>query len=158
MAPDQRRQGRVVAWRHGLLPARARQDLLDHEGVDVDHAVLNQVQREHADLVVLAAIAGHLTAPGEEHEVCGAVPLLDDVQPLVDLAAQRFRTQVSAQKYGFGRLAELGERLVGGVIARFVRRITLRPRNTSIPTSTHRLCDSVSRCPAYSELFGGLAG
>ena len=45
-----------------------------------------------------------------------------------------------------------------GVIARFVRRITLRARNTSIPTSTHRLCDSVSRCPAYSELFGGLAG
>ena len=45
-----------------------------------------------------------------------------------------------------------------GVIARFVRRITLRARNTSIPTSTHRLCDSVSRCPAYSELFGGLTG
>ena len=91
----------VVAWHHGLLPARARQDLLDHEGVDVDPAVLNQVQREHADLVVLAAIAGHLTAPGEEHEVCGAVPLLDDVQPLVDLVAQRFRTQVSAQKIWF---------------------------------------------------------
>ena len=115
MAPDQQSQGRVVAWRHGLLPARARQDLLDHEGVDVDHAVLHQVQRDHADLVVLAAIAGHLTAPGEEHEVCGAVPLLDDVQPLVDLAAQRFRTQVSAQKYCFDRLAELGERLVGRV-------------------------------------------
>ena len=32
----------------------------------------------------------------------------------------------------------------------------LRPRNTSIPTSMHRLCDSVSRCPAYPELFGGL--
>ena len=42
--------------------------------------------------------------------------------------------------------------------ARFVRRITLRARNTSIPASTHRLCDSVSRCPAYSELFGGLTG
>ena len=28
VAPDQRRQGRVVAWRHGLLPARTCQDLL----------------------------------------------------------------------------------------------------------------------------------
>ena len=28
VAPDQRRQGCVVAWRQGLLPARARQDLL----------------------------------------------------------------------------------------------------------------------------------
>ena len=96
--------------------AGAPRHLLDHEGVDVDHAVLHQVQRDHADLVVLAAIAGHLTVPGEEHEVCGAVTLLDDVQPLVDLAAQRFRTQVSAQKYGFDRLAELGERLVGRVL------------------------------------------
>ena len=43
-----------------------------------------------------------------------------------------------------------------GVNARFVRRITLRARNTSIPPSTHRLCDSVSRWPAYSELLGGL--
>ena len=45
-----------------------------------------------------------------------------------------------------------------GVIARFVRRITLRARNTSIPTSTHRLSDSVSRCPANTELFGGSSG
>ena len=45
-----------------------------------------------------------------------------------------------------------------GVIARFVRRITLRNRNTSMSTSTHRLGDSVSRCPAYCELFSGSSG
>ena len=42
-----------------------------------------------------------------------------------------------------------------GSIARFVCRITLRDRRTSVSTSTQRLCDSVSRCPANAELFCG---
>ena len=37
-----------------------------------------------------------------------------------------------------------------GVIGRFVRRITLRDRRTSVSTSPHRLCDPVSRCSANS--------
>ena len=45
-----------------------------------------------------------------------------------------------------------------GVVARFVRRITLRVRTGSVSTSTHGLGDSVSRCPTYSELFGSLTG
>ena len=45
-----------------------------------------------------------------------------------------------------------------GVVARFVRRITPRARTGSVSTSTHGLGDSVSRCPTYSELFGGLTG
>jgi hypothetical protein len=32
---------------------------------------LNQVQREHADLLVFPAVAGHLAAAGEEHEIRG---------------------------------------------------------------------------------------
>ena len=47
---------------------------------------------------------------------------------------------------------------VAGVVARFVRRITPRARTGSVSTSTHGLGDSVSRCPTYSELFGGLTG
>ena len=98
------------------LPVRLRQHLLEHERVDVDHAVLEQVQRQHADLVVLAAVAGQLAAAGEEHEVVGAVPLLDDVQPFVDLAAQPLAVQVAAQEDRLDRLAELRERLVGRVL------------------------------------------
>ena len=45
-----------------------------------------------------------------------------------------------------------------GVIARFVRRITLRDRRASVSTSTQRLCDSVSRCPANAKLFCGSSG
>jgi integrase len=43
------RQGGVVTRRQPSLPVLLRQHLLDHQRVDVDHAVLDQVQREHAD-------------------------------------------------------------------------------------------------------------
>ena len=35
------------------------QHLLDHQRIDVDHAVLEQVQCEHAGLMILAAVARH---------------------------------------------------------------------------------------------------
>ena len=63
---------------------RLCQYVLDHQRVDIDHAVLNQVQREQADLVVFVTVAGHLTTPGKEHEIRGAVPLFDDVQAFMD--------------------------------------------------------------------------
>jgi len=57
---------------------------LNHQCVDVDHAVLNQVQREHTDLVILSTVADHLAATGKEHEIGGAVPLLDHVLDIVE--------------------------------------------------------------------------
>ena len=67
---------------------------MNHQRVDVDHAILNQVQREHADLVVFPAVAGHLAATRKEHKIRGAVPLFDHVQAFVNFAAQLFRMQV----------------------------------------------------------------
>jgi hypothetical protein len=61
------------------------------------------VQREHADFMVLAVVAGQFAAAGEEDEVVGAVPLLNDVQALVDLAAQTLVVQEAAQENGFER-------------------------------------------------------
>ena len=49
----------------------------------------------------------------------------------------------------------LGQAKVIGIIARFVRRITLKDRRSTVSTSTHRLCDPVSRCPANAEMFCG---
>jgi len=46
------------------------------------------VQRQHADLVVLAPVAGELALAREEDEVVGRVPLLDDVEPFVDLVPE----------------------------------------------------------------------
>jgi hypothetical protein len=71
------------------LPSRLRlgQDLLKLERIDVHHAVLQQMEAQHRDLVILAAVAGKLAAAGKEDELVGAAPWLDDVQPLVNLAA-----------------------------------------------------------------------
>ena len=60
------------------------ENLLQHEGVDEDHAVLKQVQAQHAEFLVLATVAAEFAAPGEEHEVIGIVPVLDDIEPIVD--------------------------------------------------------------------------
>jgi class 3 adenylate cyclase len=48
-------------------PVRLRQNLLQHERVRVDHAVLQKVQREHAQLMILVPIARQLAAAGEKH-------------------------------------------------------------------------------------------
>jgi hypothetical protein len=61
------------------------ENLLQHEGVDEDHAVLKQVQAQHAKFAVLAPVAAEFAASGEEHEVIGAVSMLDDIEPIVDV-------------------------------------------------------------------------
>jgi hypothetical protein len=55
------------------------------------------------DFVVFAPVAHHLAATGEEHEVRRPIPLLDHVQPVVDLAAQFFGVQVTAQEDRLGK-------------------------------------------------------
>ena len=114
--PDQRRQGAEISHGESPRPLLLRQYLLQHEGIDVDHAVLEKMQSEHADLVILTAIADHLPAAREEDEVVGAVPLFDDVQALVDLAAKWLAVQVSAQEDGLHRPAELRESPVGRML------------------------------------------
>jgi hypothetical protein len=74
------------------------------------------MQREHTDLVILAAIAGHFAMAGEEDEIVGAVPLLDDVQALVDFAAEGLIVKVPAEEDGFDRPAKFGEGLVSRML------------------------------------------
>jgi hypothetical protein len=97
-------------------PLRLSQNLLQHESVDVHHAILEQMQREHTDLVILAAIAGHFAMAGEEDEIVGAVPLLDDVQALGDLVAEGLIVKVPAEEDGFDRPAKFGESLVSRML------------------------------------------
>jgi hypothetical protein len=63
------------------------QHLLQHEGIDVDHAILQQMQCEHADFMVLTPIAHQFATACEEDEVSRTVPLFYNVQSLVDFAA-----------------------------------------------------------------------
>ena len=124
MLPDQRSQGAEIPCGDFSGPLGLSQNLLQHESVDVHHAILEQMQREHTDLVILAAIAGHFAMAGEEDEIVGAVPLLDDVQALVDLAAEGLIVKVPAEEDGFDRPAKFGEGLVGDTSS-FVRQTAL---------------------------------
>jgi hypothetical protein len=72
--------------------------LLEQERIYVNHAVLQQMQRQHTDLVILTSFARQLSRRGEEHEIVGAVPLLDHVKPIIDLAAQGLAVKILAQK------------------------------------------------------------
>ncbi len=74
------------------------------------------MEREHADLVIFTAIADHFTMAGEEDEIIGDVPLLDDVQALIDLAAEGLAVKISAQEHGLDRSTEFGEGLVGRML------------------------------------------
>ncbi len=83
--------------------------LLEHEGVDIDHAVLEHMERQHADFVVVSAVAGKFSVSGEEDEVVGTVPLLDDVEAFIDLTAEVLAVQIVAQEYcldGFAKFCK----------------------------------------------------
>jgi hypothetical protein len=89
--PEQRREGAAVFIRHSLGPLRFREDLLKEEGVDVDEGGLEQVQREHGDLLVFLVGAGELAALAVEEDLVGAVPGLHYLAAFVDLSAERWR-------------------------------------------------------------------
>lgn len=106
--PNHWSQRCVVARGQSALPVPARQHLLNHQRVDVDHAVLNQVQPEHTNLVVFPMVADHLTTAGERHGVRRVIPSFGYVQLFVDPAAQRFRMPIAAEKDRLDGLAQLG--------------------------------------------------
>src|SRR5674476_288822 len=53
---------------------------------------------------------------GIEQRAVGRIPVLHDLQPVVDLAAQRFRAQVTGDEDRLHGPAQLDERGVGGVL------------------------------------------
>jgi hypothetical protein len=84
---DQRRDRSKIGRGHSHLPFRLAENALHHERIDVDQAVLEEMKAEHAGLVILVPVADKLAALCEKDEVVGAVPLIDDVEALVNLAA-----------------------------------------------------------------------
>ena len=114
--PEQRGERMQVARCQPALPFWPGEHLLDHERVDVDHAVLEQVEAEHAHLLVFAPVARHLAAAGKEDEVVGRVPLLHHVQPVVDLGPERAVVQVAGEEHRLDRFPKLHQRLVSRVL------------------------------------------
>jgi hypothetical protein len=62
------------------------EDVLDHERVDVDQSGLEDVQGEHPELLLVAAVAGEFAALAVEDHGVDAVPRFDQVQAFVDFA------------------------------------------------------------------------
>ena len=50
-----------MIWLHALHPIRFGQNTLDHQGVDVDQADLQQVERQHGELLVPQVVGSDLT-------------------------------------------------------------------------------------------------
>jgi hypothetical protein len=73
-----------------LRPIGLGQDTLDHQGVDVDKADLQKVERQHGEFLVLQVVGSDLTAFAVEDEAIGPVPVLDDVETFLNFAPQRF--------------------------------------------------------------------
>ncbi len=99
-------------------PAQAGlcEDALDEQGVEVHERGLQKVQGEHRGLLVFAVGAGELAVLAVEDDGVGAVPVLDDLEAVVDLAPQRGVGEVVADERGADGAAEFLERLVGGVL------------------------------------------
>jgi hypothetical protein len=111
--PERRGQPAAVFLSELAGPGRVAEHRLKELGVD-DQAGLQEVEREHGDLGVLAVVAGDDALAAVVDLVVGGVPVLDDLQPAVDLAAQLLIGEVGEDRPY--RAAELFEREVDGVL------------------------------------------
>jgi len=96
---EQRRQGAQVLPRQTLLPVGLPQHLLSQQRIDVNQAHLEQMQAEQSQLLVRASVGRDLPAATVEDETVGAVPVLNDVQALVNLPPQRFRGRALKERF-----------------------------------------------------------
>ncbi len=87
VGPEQRAQGPAVFVSQPAGPRRVLQHLLDEKGVHVDERRLKEVQSQHRNLLVLAVRARQLAVLPEEQVGIRGVPVLDDLEALVDLPA-----------------------------------------------------------------------
>ena len=62
MIINKRRQCPLILLCQTLCQQSLRKHLLDHQGIDIQHAYLQQVQRQHAQFHVFLAVARHVVA------------------------------------------------------------------------------------------------
>ena len=68
------------------------------------------MQGQYRQLLVLQPIGRDLAALAKEDETIGAIPVLDDLQAVVDLATQGLPVQVLTEKNSLDGLAQLDEK------------------------------------------------
>ncbi len=98
------------------FPVWSGQNLLNHEGVDVDERGLEKVQAEHGNLAFLAIVGHKLSPTAEEDEIVDAIPAFDDVQPFLDLSSETLVAKVVTKEDRFLCFTEFADRLVGWML------------------------------------------
>ncbi len=68
------------------------------------------MQGQYRQLLVLQPIGRDLAALAKEDEIIGTIPVLDDLQAVVDLATQGLPVQVLTEKNSLDGLAQLDEK------------------------------------------------
>lgn len=116
MGPEQRGQPSTVPAREAGRPGPLGHDPLDQQGVEVHQGRLQEVEGEHGDFLVFPVGAGELAFLAVVQDGVGAVPVLDDLEPFVDLPAQSRVGEVVADEDGPDRPADFFEGGVGGVL------------------------------------------
>jgi hypothetical protein len=88
---DERLQCTQIIWQHALRLIGLGRDTLDHQGVDVDKADLQQVRRQHSELLVLQVVGSDLTAFAVEDKAVGFVQVSMTLRPSwISRPARRF--------------------------------------------------------------------
>jgi hypothetical protein len=119
VGPEQRSRATQVGVGELFLPARRIQHAVHQASVDQYESRLEQVQGEHGDLLRFAVRAGQFGLAAIVNGDVGGVPLLDDLEPFVDLAAQVGVGEVVGDERRTDRAAEFFDRGQGWVLGAF---------------------------------------
>jgi hypothetical protein len=95
---EQRRQRPKIFGRKPLPQPLALNRAFNEERVDQHEAVLEDLQRQGDDFLLFSAIRGQFALTTIADEVIGRVPVLNDVESLVDLPLNLSRSKVIAEK------------------------------------------------------------
>lgn len=88
MAVDERGERSQILLFHLLKLLGLREYLLNQQGIDIDQTDLQEVQRECRQLLLIQPVGGKIAALAVKDETVGPVPVLDDVEPLVNLPSE----------------------------------------------------------------------
>ena len=94
MTIDERGQGAEVLGGHAVEPGGVCEDLLEHQGIHIHEAHLEEMEGEHRLFLVIESVRRDFAPLPIEDKSVSTVPVLNDIEPRVDLRAERFGVQV----------------------------------------------------------------
>src|SRR6266567_4348951 len=105
---------RRVSISNRKCPSGLAEHPLQHQGIDIDQGVLEEMQSEQRSFLIFSPIRREIPAFAKEDESIRAVPILDDIEPLVHLPAEFAEPEIAAEEDGPACFAQFQEGSVGG--------------------------------------------